>query len=117
MFCGLSSVFAAAVPVDGRERKPVADDAGDQHNRFLAVIDADDGEQVRDAEEGEGDADEEGPHSFHFEVAGDAQGQDDDAEDEVDQDFRVYIHFLAPFFWGGQESVDYLVLNMLLVIR
>ena len=78
---GSSSVFPAAVPVDGEERKPVADYPGDQHNDFLAVIYADNRKQVRDAEEGKGDADEQGPHLFHLEVGGDAQGEDDDAED------------------------------------
>jgi hypothetical protein len=90
-------VFAAAVPVDGSERKPIADYAGDQHNDFLAFVYADDGEQVRDAEEGKGDADKEGPEPFHFGVGGDAQAQDYDAEDEVGEDYRVYIHFLSPY--------------------
>ncbi|MBA7585591.1 hypothetical protein ES708_27576 [subsurface metagenome] len=54
---------------------------------------------MRDAEEGEGDADKEGPELFHFDVGGDAQSQGDDAEDEVDHDTGVYIHFSAPL--GG----------------
>ena len=98
----LSSVFPAAVPVDGNERKPVADYTGDEHNGFLAIGYADDGEQVRDTEKGEGDADKEGPHPFVLGVAGDAQEQDYDAEDEVGQDDRVYIHFSAPFFGGDK---------------
>lgn len=52
---------------------------------------------MRDAEEGEGDADKEGPELFHFGVGGDAQTEGDDAEDEVDHDTGFYIHFLAPF--------------------
>jgi hypothetical protein len=96
-----SGVFPAAVPVDNPEREPVADDAGDEHNGFLAFVYADDGEQVRDAEKAEGDAEKQGPEPFHFEVAGDAHAQDYDAEDEVEQDYRVYIHFLAPLGGGG----------------
>ena len=58
---------------------------------------------MRDAEKGEGDAEQQGPPSFILEVGGDAQAEDDDAKDEVGQDGRVYIHFLAPFLcvWGG----------------
>ncbi len=96
----LSGVFPAAVPVDGKDGERVADYPGDEHNDFLAVLYADNRKQVRDAEEGEGDADKEGPELFHFGVGGDAQTQGDDAEDEVDHDTGVYIHFLAPFFGG-----------------
>jgi len=102
---GGSGVFPAAEPVNSIEREQVAYYPGDEHNDFLAVIYADNGEQVRDAEEGEGDADKQGPHLFHFGVGGDAQAQDYDAEDEVDENTGVYIHFLAPL--GGVNSYNF----------
>ena len=66
-------VFPAAVPVYRIERKPVADYPGDEHNGFLGIINADDGEEVRDAKKAEGDADKQGPRPFILGVAGDAQ--------------------------------------------
>jgi hypothetical protein len=93
------SVFAAAEPVNSRQRKRVADDARDQHGDLLAFLNADDDEKVRDSEEAEGDADEQGPQPPRLGVGGYAYGQDDDAEDEVNQYDRVNVHFLAPL--GG----------------
>jgi hypothetical protein len=60
---------------------------------------------VRDAEKPEGNADKEGPEPFHFEVGGDAEGEDDDTEDEVGKSGRVNIHFLAPLGGGVVNSI------------